>query len=187
MTGSVFRRFKELLASTAAPPIGPSYAIRAAASAALARLAYQVLGAQAGIWAVVSAVVVIQPDHRASVAAAALRVVANLVGAVVGLGVSLVLGTHQLIALVVGLFIVAFLCRKLRLDAAARTASVSLAIVLLRVPGGVLGSSELRLLGVLAGCAIALLVTVAAAQVEQRFAPPDGDLKSPDGSRSLEP
>jgi uncharacterized membrane protein YgaE (UPF0421/DUF939 family) len=161
------RRLGELLAAQPSPPIGLSYAIRTASAGALALLSHRLLGSQAGIWAVVSAVVVIQPDHRASVAAAALRVVANIVGAGVGLLVGELLGAHQIVALVVGLLIVAFLCRKLRLDAAARTASVSLAIVLLKDPTGVLGSSETRLIGVVAGCAVALVVTMAAAQIER--------------------
>ena len=167
---SPFRRFSALLATQQAQPIGLSYAIRTASCGAIALLGYRLLGTQAGIWAVVSAIVVIQPDHNASVAAAALRVVANLVGAAVGLLVGELLGGEQLLALVVGLFLVAFLCRKLGLDAAARTASVSLAIVLLKDPTGVLGSSEMRLLGVLAGCGIALVVTMAAARIERLFA-----------------
>src|SRR5260370_42213134 len=99
------RRLDELLAAQPSLPIGLSYAIRTASAGALALLSYRLLGAQAGIWAVVSAVVVIQPDHRASVAAAALRVVANIVGAGVGLLVGELLGGHQIVALVVGLLI----------------------------------------------------------------------------------
>jgi uncharacterized membrane protein YgaE (UPF0421/DUF939 family) len=149
--------------------IGVSYALRTASAGALALLCYPRLGAQAGIWAVVSAVVVIQPDAQASVAAAALRVAANIVGATVGLVVGALLGNEQLLALVVGLLLVALLCRTLRLDAASRSASVSLCIVLLKEPSSVLGSSETRLLGVMAGCGIAFVVTLAAVQVERRL------------------
>jgi uncharacterized membrane protein YgaE (UPF0421/DUF939 family) len=161
------RRLGELLAAQRGPPIGLSYALRTVSAGCITLLAYPLLGAQAGIWAVVTAVVVIQPDIRASVAAAALRMVANIMGAGVGLVVGEFLGAQEVVALAVGLLIVAFVCRTLRLDAAARNASASLAVVLVRDPTGVLGSSETRVLGVLTGCAVAFIVTVAAAQLER--------------------
>jgi uncharacterized membrane protein YgaE (UPF0421/DUF939 family) len=161
------RRLGELLAAQRGPPIGLSYALRTVSAGCITLLAYPLLGAQAGIWAVVTAVVVIQPDTRASVAAAALRMVANIMGAGVGLVVGELLGAQEVVALAVGLLIVAFVCRALRLDATARNASASLAVVLFKDPTGVLGSSETRVLGVLTGCAVAFIVTVAAAQLER--------------------
>jgi uncharacterized membrane protein YgaE (UPF0421/DUF939 family) len=161
------RRLVELLVAQRGPPIGLSYALRTASAGCISLLAYPLLGAQAGIWAVVSAVVVTQPDTRGSVAAAALRMVANILGAGVGLLVSELLGAQQLVALAAGLLIVAFVCHTLRLDATARTASASLAIVLLKDPSGVLGSSGTRVLGVVAGCAVAFIVTVVAVELER--------------------
>jgi uncharacterized membrane protein YgaE (UPF0421/DUF939 family) len=163
-------RFAALIGAQAGPPIGASYALRTASSAAIAFGAHRVLGPQVGLWAVVSAVVVIQPEVHASVGSAALRVVANVVGAGVGATAGAVLGAHPVAALCSGMVAVAILCRALRIDAAARSASVTVAIVLLRGPESVLGSSEMRVLGVLAGCAVALAVTVAAARIERLFA-----------------
>ena len=159
----------KLLGVDPGPPVGISYALRTAASATVAMAAFRFLGAQGGVWAVVSAMVVIQPETRASVGAAFLRVVANLVGVVVGVSVGYLLGSLPILALAAGSFAVTFFCRLLRLDAAARSACVSMAIVLLKDPSGVLGSSEIRVLGVLTGCGVALLVTVVAHRLELRL------------------
>lgn len=153
------------------PTIGVSYALRAAASASLALATFHLLGAEAGIWAVVSALVVIQPDESTSVGAALQRVIANLVGVAVGLVCAWLLGRWPPLALAVGVAMVAALCRTLRIDVAARSACVALAIVLLKGPSEALGSSRLRVFGVLTGCGVALLVSVVAAQIERRTAP----------------
>jgi uncharacterized membrane protein YgaE (UPF0421/DUF939 family) len=78
---------------------------------------------------------------------------------------------------VVGMVLVAGLCRLLRLDAAARSASVSAAIVLLRGSDRFLGSVTTRVLGVFIGCGIALAVTAIAAGIDsarRRSSAPSG-------------
>jgi uncharacterized membrane protein YgaE (UPF0421/DUF939 family) len=92
------------------------------------------------------------------VTATSLRVVANFIGAGVGALLAVHAPSYPLPALVVGLFLVAFACRLLGIDAASRSASVALVIVLLR-SSDVLDTSKTRVLGVLLGCAVALVVT----------------------------
>jgi uncharacterized membrane protein YgaE (UPF0421/DUF939 family) len=121
------------------------------------------------IWAVVSATVVILPGHRASVASAALRVIANLVGAGVGIAIS-ALGLPAIAALGLGLLVVATVCRALAIDSAARSASVGFIIVALGKPGSAIGSSEMRIFLVMIGCVVAFLVTLIAARIENRRA-----------------
>jgi uncharacterized membrane protein YgaE (UPF0421/DUF939 family) len=146
--------------------IGPSYALRTMFAAVISLVVSRWLHIGTPIWAVVSAVVVIVPEHHASVANAALRVVANLVGAGIGLAVGIV-GLPSIPSLLIGLPIVAGLCRLFGLDAAVRSASVSVIIVLLRDPHGVLGSSESRVVQVLLGCLIALAISIVAARIER--------------------
>lgn len=150
------------------PQIGASYIARVAAAAAASMLVSRLLATQMGLWAVVSALVVIQPDVHASFGAAALRAVANVVGASVGAAIGALLGAHPLPAIVLGVVAVALLCRALGLDAAARSGNVSAAIVLLRGGGHLLGSVETRVFGVFAGCGIALVVTAAAVLIDRR-------------------
>jgi uncharacterized membrane protein YgaE (UPF0421/DUF939 family) len=173
MKNTAETRLRALLGASSGPRIGLSYALRTAASAALAMVTFRFLGSQGGIWAVVSAMVVIQPETRTSVSTALLRAVANVVGVGVGISIGWFLGPWPLPALVAGVFAVALLCRVIRIDAAARSACVAMAIVLLKDPSGILGSWQMRVLGVLIGCGIALLVTVVAAQVERLIARSD--------------
>jgi uncharacterized membrane protein YgaE (UPF0421/DUF939 family) len=160
-------RLAAILRIDPGPPIGASYALRTASAAAIAYALYRLLGAQIGIWAVVSAIVVIMPEVKASIPSAALRTSANIVGASIGALVALAIGAYAIPALVTAMLLVAVACRLLRIDAAARSASVSAAIVLLKDPSGTLGSSAMRIEGVLIGCGVALLVTVVAALIER--------------------
>jgi len=163
-------RLAAALGADPGPPLGPGYALRTASAAVIAYGLSRLTGPQIGIWSVVSAVVVIQPEAHATVSAAALRAVANVVGAVIGLAVGSALDAWPLLALAVGMLAVAAACRVLGIDAAARSASVSVAVVLLKDPDGVPGSSASRVAGVLAGCAIALAVTAISTVVEGRRA-----------------
>jgi uncharacterized membrane protein YgaE (UPF0421/DUF939 family) len=129
------------------------------------------------IWAVVSAVVVILPEVRGSMASASLRVIANLVGAGVGLLVSF-LGWPSLPSLALGLPTTALSCRIIGVDTAARTASVALVIVLLKDPLGVRSSSEARVGLVMLGCAVALLVTALLSAIEKGIARARGTARS---------
>ena len=157
--------------------VGISYALRTTASAVLSLLVCKWLHIESPIWAVVSAVVVILPKVEGSVSSAALRVIANLVGATVGVIVG-ALGLSPVPSLIIGLLGVAGACRLLRIDDTARTASVAVVIVLLRMPGlpgTLLGSSETRVLLVMLGCNVALAVTILAAGIERKLRRLGGD------------
>jgi uncharacterized membrane protein YgaE (UPF0421/DUF939 family) len=154
-------RVTSFLAPDPAPKVGTSYAIRTAGVAAIAFVLYRFVDAHVGTWAAVSAIVVIQPDNRASISNAFLRVVANLLGVGVGVATGALFGDQLLLALVTSMLVVAGLCRWLALDVAARSACAAVAIVLLVDPADITGSSELRVIGVVCGCAIALVVTIA--------------------------
>jgi uncharacterized membrane protein YgaE (UPF0421/DUF939 family) len=156
------------LGATTETHIGISYVVRTTVSATAALELARALGIASPIWAVVSAVVVILPELSASIANALLRVVANLLGAGIGVAIAQ-LDLPLLPALVGGLAVVAACCRLLAIDAAARSAGVALVIVLLRDPTGVLGSSETRVLLVMLGCLVALVVTIAVAWCEPRL------------------
>jgi uncharacterized membrane protein YgaE (UPF0421/DUF939 family) len=162
-------RLQRLLGAQAGMRIGASYVLRTLIAASTSLEVSRALHIANPIWAVVSSVVVIMPEVHASVASAALRVVANLIGAGVGVAIA-ALSLPTLPSLLAGMAAVAGLCRLLGLDAAARSANVALLIVLLRDAHAVIGSSETRVLLVALGCAVALAVTIVAAQVERLLA-----------------
>jgi uncharacterized membrane protein YgaE (UPF0421/DUF939 family) len=162
-------RFARRLGAQAGARIGASYIVRVTVAAIASLEVTRALGIANPIWAVVSAIVVIMPEVTASAATAGLRVIANLIGAGTGIGIA-ALDLPMIPSLVAGLVAVAGLCRLVGLDAAARTAGVALVIVLLRDSHGVLGSSEVRVLLVVLGCAVALVVTLAIGQLESALA-----------------
>jgi uncharacterized membrane protein YgaE (UPF0421/DUF939 family) len=151
------------------PRVDASFVARTTAAAVFTLLISARLHVVNPIWAVVSAVVVILPEVRASVSSAAIRVIANLVGAGTGFVVSL-LHLAPVSSLLLALPVAAILCRVARIDPAARTASVAVAIVLLKDPFDVKVSSEARVGLVVLGCSIALAVTLLAAPVEWALA-----------------
>jgi uncharacterized membrane protein YgaE (UPF0421/DUF939 family) len=175
-------RFATLLGIQPGARVGVSFAARTTCSAVVTLLLCERLHLLDPIWAVVSAVVVILPEVRASVSSAFLRVIANLVGAGVGLSVSF-LGWPSLPSLALGLPVTALGCRITGIDAAARTASVALVIVLLKDPSDVRLSSEARVGLVVVGCSVALVVTVLSSAIEKALArrarPTVGDAPPP--------
>jgi uncharacterized membrane protein YgaE (UPF0421/DUF939 family) len=167
--GDLRARVNQLLGAEQGARVGVGFVVRTVA-AALASLAIAArLPLSDPLWAVVSAVVVIMPEASGSIATAVQRVVANLVGAGLGMAVH-ALDLALLPSLVLGLVAAAGACRLLRIDAAARTASVALVIVTLHDPFDVRMTSEARLASVVLGCLVALAVTAIAAPIERALA-----------------
>jgi uncharacterized membrane protein YgaE (UPF0421/DUF939 family) len=149
----------ELLGVDGGPPVGLSYGLRVACSVVLSYLLANYTDPRLEIWAVVSAVVVIQPEVKASMASVTLRVVANLMGATVGISMAEAAYVPQFLCLFAAMLVLTGLCRVLQISAAARSACVSASVVLLKDPEGIHGSWKLRVLGVVLGCAVSVLVT----------------------------
>jgi uncharacterized membrane protein YgaE (UPF0421/DUF939 family) len=121
---------------------------------------YRWAGASGGLWAAVSAILVLQPGVRQSLAASVVRVLANLLGAGTGVLVSLAY-PHGLTAVCLALALVIILCELLRLDLGLRSACASLLIVTLSPDPEVLHRGVERAVAVSVGCAIALLLQLA--------------------------
>ncbi len=134
------------------------FSLKATAGAALAALVNDWLGLPGGPWvAAVSAVMVTQPDLDASLKASLLRVAANLAGAFVGAVLLEVIG-RPIIAMAAGVMITGLVCHLLKQDDALRPAFV--AVIIVTLFGGESGWHNLanRVLGVLVGCACALII-----------------------------
>ncbi len=81
-------------------------------------------------WAVMSAIVVMQSDAKATISASWMRVVGTFVGALVG-GLFLALGGYHVWSFGLGLGLVVLVCAVLRLIESYRIAAVTVAIVML--------------------------------------------------------
>jgi uncharacterized membrane protein YgaE (UPF0421/DUF939 family) len=132
-------------------------ASKAAVSAVLAVVCSEWLGLAQPVWAAVSAVVVTQPSLHPSARDSFTRVVANLIGAVVG-GALGVLAGRSLWALAAGIVLTGLACHLARLDTALRPAYAAVVIVILSTRGGGWQESMDRVFAVILGCAATLAV-----------------------------
>jgi uncharacterized membrane protein YccC len=120
---------------------------------------YLAIGWLGVLWAMISAVLALQPGTAQSLATSVLRILANTVGAVVGYFVGRYLG-DGLWQLFVALALVVTVCELLHLDPALRTACVAVLIVLTANEGHVRTSSFERFSAVLIGCGMAMIVQI---------------------------
>jgi uncharacterized membrane protein YgaE (UPF0421/DUF939 family) len=121
------------------------------------KVLYAAIGWLGVLWAMISAVLALQPGTAQSLATSIIRILANTVGAVVGYLVGRYLG-DGLWQLLAAITLVVIVCESLRLDPALRTACVAVIIVLTSNEGHFRTSSLERFSAVLLGCGMALLV-----------------------------
>lgn len=133
------------------------FALQAVICTVVLSIAYRMAHVSAVTWAIVSAILVLQPGIQQSISASAVRILANLIGATVGFIVGRAFGPGAW-QVPVALVIVAYVCEGLRLDLGLRTACVSVVIVMLANEGRVATSSVERLAAVLIGCAFAVVL-----------------------------
>jgi uncharacterized membrane protein YgaE (UPF0421/DUF939 family) len=138
------------------------YAAQAGACVLLLSWAYHHTAHGGATWAVISAVLALQPGLSQSVVTSVVRVLANTVGATVGLAVGELAGegTWQL---VLAIAVVVPTCELLRLNLALRTACVA-AIIVMTVGGAdghaphLVATGAERFVATVVGCSSALLV-----------------------------
>jgi uncharacterized membrane protein YgaE (UPF0421/DUF939 family) len=123
------------------------------------------------MWAVVSAVLVLQPGLEQSYGASVTRFISNLIGAITGALVDKLHG-HGPADVMLALVLVVGFCELLRLDQGLRSACASAAIVMMSVGGAVVAhATERRVLAVVIGCTTALAVRLLFERIEQRLRP----------------
>jgi uncharacterized membrane protein YgaE (UPF0421/DUF939 family) len=137
------------------------YALEAVVCAAIVMVVYRRFALGSAMWAVVSAVLVLQPGIEQSYGASATRFVANLTGALTGAAVDRLHG-HSAAEVMVALALVVGFCELLRLDQGMRSACASVVIVMMSVGAAdVTQTTERRVLSVVIGCSTALAVRIA--------------------------
>ncbi len=125
---------------------------------------------EGSIWAVVSAILALQPGFQQSVVTSVLRIMANTIGA----GVALMIGWTPGLGppearLIIAIVIVVFTCELVRLELALRTACVAVVIVLtVGGPTHVLSSGEERFFATVIGCGVAMFVQLATDLIRER-------------------
>jgi uncharacterized membrane protein YgaE (UPF0421/DUF939 family) len=143
------------------------FSLQAAICTALLLWGYHLAGKPGAMWAIISAVLVLQPGLVQSLSASVVRIVANVVGALSALAVSRLLGTGGW-QVIVALIVVIFLCTLLRLELALRTACASVIIVMMS-DGRVFMPAAERSSAVIIGCTLAVLVQLLAEGARKRL------------------
>jgi len=135
-----------------------TFSFKAAIAAVIAAVCYRYFDLPGSPWvAAVSAVLVTQPDLHASLKASLLRVAANLAGATGGVLLLDIIG-HPLVAMGLGIVFTGLICHLLKQDDALRPAFVAVIIVTLIGTSGKWQHGADRVIGVIIGCACALVV-----------------------------
>jgi uncharacterized membrane protein YgaE (UPF0421/DUF939 family) len=135
------------------------FSTKAALSAVVAVLVFNLTGLTGAGWAAVSAVIVSQPSIHPSFRASLTRVTANLIGACLGAAMSALLG-NTLLSLACGVLVTGLVCHFMKLDDALRPAYAAVAIVIYSADttGSVWAGSRDRMVSVVVGCLCALAV-----------------------------
>jgi uncharacterized membrane protein YgaE (UPF0421/DUF939 family) len=142
------------------------YAAQAVIATVVVLAVYRWAGKPGGMWAAVSAVLVLQPGFERSLAASAIRVIANLLG----VGIGALVGTmipDRTVAVCIALVLIILLCEVARLDMGVRSACASVLIVGIGSDSLVARGFE-RATAVSVGCGMALLLQFATYPILQR-------------------
>jgi uncharacterized membrane protein YgaE (UPF0421/DUF939 family) len=142
------------------------YAAQAVICTALLSFGYDRAGAPGLGWAVISAIIVLQPGLQASLATSVSRICANVVGAIVAVVVERWAGggTWQLL---VAITAIVFICEALRLDMGLRAACVSAVIVMTFHENRFVMTSVERSVAVMIGSALAVIVQFGGSRLKQ--------------------
>ncbi len=112
-----------------------------------------------GAWCLISIILVLAPDEKDAINLATSRIIANIVGAVIGLTLFYI---HPINLFMICLGITASIiaCELLKLQTATRSAGVALLIITMHQPGQYFWDVALeRAGGVVCGCIIGMIIT----------------------------
>jgi uncharacterized membrane protein YccC len=140
------------------------YRIEVLSSVTILLWGYNLAGAQGSIWAIITAVLILQPGLDTSMSASGVRIVATLLVASVGTAATLLIGTG-VAALLAGILVTLILCYLVRLDLPVRQACLTVPIVQMWHSGSVVHVDDERITAVLAGCIVPLIAQFAYEQL----------------------
>jgi uncharacterized membrane protein YgaE (UPF0421/DUF939 family) len=132
------------------------YGIEAITTTALLLWVFGATGWPGVGWAIITAILVLQPGLNQSMAASNVRICATLLGAFAGSATGLLLGATP-VALLAGISITIVVCHHWHLDLHLRQACLTVPIIQMSQDGTVVLVSYKRVIAVLVGCAVPVL------------------------------
>jgi uncharacterized membrane protein YgaE (UPF0421/DUF939 family) len=136
------------------------YAIETVAATAFLVAAFHAAKLPGAGWAIITAILVLQPGLNQSLTASRIRIAATLLGAWIGSAAGLLLGATTP-ALLAGILVTILVCHIWQLDRYLRQACLTVPIIQMSPEGALVHVSYERLIAVLAGCVVAVLVQYA--------------------------
>lgn len=110
-------------------------------------------------WSLISVILVLSPERKDSVEVALIRIIANIIGAFIGL-VCLLFSATNMWILSIGLAATLSVCYLFKLDGSARSALAATIIIMLHQEGKHIWDNALqRVVAVLMGCFLGLIIT----------------------------
>ena len=129
---------------------------------------YHMARAQGAVWAIITAILVLQPGLDKSMSASGVFIVATLLGASAGTAAALLIPTEAA-ALLGGVLVTVILCHLFHLDLHVRVACLTVPIVQTWHQGSIIHVDYERTAAILAGCAVAVIVQFAGVQFRHQF------------------
>lgn len=112
-----------------------------------------------GAWCLISIILVLAPDDKDAMNLATNRIIANVVGACIGLALFYI-HPINLFMICIGIAASILVCELLKLQTATRSAGVALLIITMHEPGQYFWDVALeRAGGVISGCIIGIILT----------------------------
>ena len=143
------------------------YAVEVLSSVMILLWGYHLAGAQGSVWAIITAILILQPGLNSSISASGVRIVATLLGASAGTAAALLIG-GEATALLAGILVTVILCYLVRLDLHVRQTCLTVPIVQMWPQGSIIHVSYERTVAILAGCIVALIVQLAVEQFQHQ-------------------
>jgi uncharacterized membrane protein YgaE (UPF0421/DUF939 family) len=128
---------------------------------------YHMARAQGAVWAIITAILILQPGIDRSMSASGVIIVATLLGSSAGT-VAALLVPGEAAALLAGVLVTVILCHLFRLDLHVRLACLTVPIVQTWHQGSIIHVDYERIAAILAGCGVALIVQFAGVQFRRQ-------------------
>ena len=128
---------------------------------------YHMARVQGAVWAIITAILILQPGLDRSMSASAVIIVATLLGSSAGTVAALLL-PEEAAALLAGVLVTVILCHLFRLDLHVWLACLTVPIVQTWHQGSIIHVDYERIAAILAGCGVALIVQFAGVQFRRQ-------------------
>jgi uncharacterized membrane protein YgaE (UPF0421/DUF939 family) len=144
------------------------YIVEVLSSVTILVWGYHLAGAHGSVWAIITAILILQPGLDASLGTSSVRIIATLIGASVGTAVALPIGRNS-VAVLAGLVVTILICYLLRLDTHLRQACLTVPIVQMWPDNSIAHVDYERITAIVVGCIVPLIAQFVDVQIRNQI------------------